>query len=98
MYTHFELPDSLDTLKDVIYKLVDVFPLLWIEKGKQFFLLDFTELIFSPGLVHQILTIDETIDVQEETDTTTDSVEEENFFYKKPGPIPKQEQYPQLVA
>lgn len=40
---------------DVIHQLVGVFSFVCVESGSQNVLVDFTELVFRPGLVHDLL-------------------------------------------
>lgn len=87
-------------LKAVIDQLVESFPVLLLQKQHTLVLLDFTELQFRPGLVHELLTLD----LNPTTEECDDRVERASpntegiFFYKKTGPIPLEERYPQLLT
>lgn len=52
----FSLSD--DKVKDAINQLVELFPLLLIQKAGYRILLDYTELVFCPDIVHELLTLD----------------------------------------
>ena len=92
---------EVDIVKEAVFQLLEFFPLLCVRKGKQYVLLDFTEIVLYPGLVHDILTLDD-----KEMDTTSDvechvdaaDMTEGCFMYRKTGPVPLQKQYPELLT
>ena len=89
-----------DTLKKVIQQLVDVFPLLGVVKGAQFVLIDYTELVFNPNVVHELLTLKQDNEQSDKEDSPVPLLEkpaEGIMFYKKTGPQPLQEKFPQLL-
>ena len=89
-----------DTLKKVIQQLVDVFPLLGVVKGAQFVLIDYTELVFNPNVVHELLTLKQDNEQSDKEDSPVRLLEkpaEGIMFYKKTGPQPLQEKFPQLL-
>ena len=90
---------SLDynTIKPAVYQLLDFFPLLCLEKGKQYVLVDYTELQFRPNLVHELLTIDQHPQIDE---ANVDEVANDigAFINKKTGPDPLQKKYPELLT
>ena len=82
----YQLPD--DKLKGAIYQLVDLYPILLIEKEDHTIIVDYCELVCRAHLVHNIITLD--LKPQHESDASvsaTQSGESEGiFFFKKSGP------------
>lgn len=94
---HYKLNDD-DQMRMAVDVLLEVFPLLCVLQGGRRFLIDYTELVFRPNLVHDILTLDSS--PQEEESLSTPYHDESNdgiFFYKKTGPTPIQQKFPQLL-
>ena len=70
---HVQLNLADDAFRAVITQLLDVFPLLCVHSGSKYVLVDVTELVFRPGLVHELLTLDKSmetnnLDVEDITD------------------------------
>lgn len=81
-------------LKEAMEQLVNVFPLLCIVRGHHYILVDFTELVFRPNLVHDFLTLDTE---EKDDESTTSPLETDGngiFFYRKTGPVPLQQKFP----
>jgi hypothetical protein len=93
----YKLSDS--DIKPAFDILLDIFPLPCVQKGGHHVLVDFTELIFKPGVVHELLTLDNpSEDPEEPLSKPLSNVDNEGiFFYKKTGPTPLQERVPQLL-
>ena len=88
-------------LKMVIDQLVESFPVLLIKSMHTFILLDYTELLFRPGLVHELVTLDQdsTQGPSEDTKVAEELPNKEGiFYYTKTGPTPLEERYPQLLT
>ena len=76
-----------------------MFPLLCFEKGGHFVLLDFAEIVFNPGLVNQVLTLDQkNSDVSDQEPDSPSQTKEGIVFFKNPGPVSMQQTYPQLLT
>ena len=90
------------TLRNVVNQIVEFFPVLCVEMGDKFILLDYTGLLLRPNIVHQLMTLNKEIDSKEENDRTmfiTDPAHKEGImFYQRPGPVPLQRKYPQLLT
>ena len=75
--------------------------MLCVHSGSQYVLIDVIELVFRPGLVHELLTLDESLEMNNfEMNNLKDitHVEEGAFFYKKSGPVPLDKKYPQILV
>ena len=94
----FQLTD--DKVKDAVCQLVELFPLLLIQKGDNRVLLDFVELVFRPDIVHEVLNLDlkktATDDCSASTSTTEASSSDGILFFKKTGPVPLQQKFPEI--
>ena len=62
--------DMKDTVSQVIHRLEDHFPVVYIKSGKRSVLIDYTEMVFKPGLVSEVMMLDSTI--TEEVPTAID--------------------------
>ena len=70
--------DDIVKLKMVIDQLVVSFPVLLIKAMHAFILLDYTGLLFRPGLAHELITLDQTLhQVQLKTPTLKKSYQTE---------------------
>ena len=49
---------SDEVVEDAAMQLIELFPLLGVQCGKRLVLVDYTELVFRPNLVHELLTLD----------------------------------------
>lgn len=93
------LVDDKSRMQETVYQLIEFFPLLGVEKCGYFILLDYTEIVNNPGLVNQVLMLDQTN--SKETDQEQDSpsqAKEGIMFLQKPEPISMQQKYPQLLT
>ena len=88
-------------LKAIVHQLLEHFPLLCVNKNKHFVLLDYTEIIFNPGIISQVLTLDQENsdehNIQGVKDTHSEA-REGIMFFNKPGPVPTQQKYPELLT
>jgi len=44
-----------DTISQVIQQIEQHFPVISVESGQRYVLIDYTEIMFTPGLVHQVM-------------------------------------------
>ena len=95
VFDHYKLALGNNVLRDIMYQLVDVFPLMCVERSSQYVLVDVTELVFRPGFVHDLLSLDSPA----ADDSKVDSKQHEPgcFFYQKTGPVSLQQRYPQII-
>ena len=94
---HYKLALGDTMLRDVMYQLVDVFPLMCVERGSQYVLVDVTELMFKPGFVYDLLSIDSRAAADTESTVDNEQKVQGCFFYQKTGPVPLQTRYPQIL-
>ena len=90
-------------LKEVAKQLMKFFSVLCVESAQAYILIDFTEMVFRPNIVHSLLTFDSpnSDDDEDVTRTTSESKDDKLsgiMFYSKPSPIPLQDRYPQLLT
>jgi hypothetical protein len=87
-----------DLVREVVQQLVEFFPLLCVQSGESYVLVDLHELLFHPNFVHQLLTLDlpeSDTELQHEQELLP---QEGVFYYQKTGPISMQQKYPQLLT
>ena len=86
-------------LQITVYQLVKHFPLLCVEKDGQFVLFDYTEIVFNPGLVSEVLTLDRNQSVVGDNQPHNHSQTKEGIkFFKKLGPTSMQQKYPEFLT
>lgn len=87
-----------DAIGQVIQQLEQQFPVVSVKSGERHVLIDYTEMIFNPGLVHQVMVLDKKADTEESSEQEPESVEQGIFFYKRTGPVPLQKKFSQLLT
>ena len=90
----------------MVKQLTMYFPLLCVQSGSQYIMIDIHEMVWSPGLIYEILTLDisnkfKRFNMQQDTPEEKEDVEPVNegiFFYSKSGPKPLEEKYPEILT
>ena len=86
-------------LQATVYQLAEHFPLRCVEKDRHFVLLDYTETVFSAGLVSEVLTLDQNQSMAGDNELHDHSQRKEGIvFFKKPWPMSSQQKYPELLT
>ena len=88
-----------ERVKETIYELIDHFPPFGIE-NRHYVVIDYCEMVFHPNMVHEMMSLDKP--VESDTDSIAQSYPVERnkgiMFYRKPGPVPLQTKFPQLLT
>ena len=86
-------------MEEAINQLIDVHPLLCVQKGNHPILLDFVDLVF---LVHELLALDPAAQSSDSTVRAASAICRHTsngvFFHKRPGPIPLQKSYLEILT
>ena len=92
--------DMKDTVSQVIQQLEQHFPVVCVKNSQRYVLIDYTEMVFSPGLVHQVMVLDKKDDTEQTSEEEPGIAESDQsiMFYKQTGPIPLQKKFPQLLT
>lgn len=92
--------DMKDTMRQVIQQLEQHFPVVCVKSGQRYVLIDYTEMVFRPGLVHQVMVLDKKDDTEQTSEEEPEIAESDQsiMFYKQTGPIPLQKKFPQLLT
>jgi len=86
-----------DTVSQVIHQLEEHFPVVCIKSGQHSVLIDYTEMVFKPGLVSEVMMPDKNDDSDEssqEGSNTMQSNKEGVMFYRQRRPVPLHKRFP----